>query len=229
MVLRGTRPEPQYEEDGRGYPNESSLFGGLSLMEQFLTYLSQPVATLLAGVLAAAVTVVLGYMLGRRQTVHDRLYEERAKVVATLFKRFETVQRDFALLVSPIDVGDISKKERAAVAVESFNELQAYYRSNSIWLSRGTSKRVDSFIYKYRKTFADFQESFETEDSTFPNRQQWSNIWKRFEQEAPDVRKRLEVEFRAVLGYRVARLYHLWLNTRLLLRGRRRSRDGSQE
>ena len=121
------------------------------MLEQLLTYLSQPVATLLTGVLGAVITVFLGFLVGRRKTVHDRLYEERAKVVASLFERFEIVDQRFASLVNPVDYeGEPDKKGKAKLAAESFNELQAYYRRNSIWLSRGTSGRVKSFVDKYR-------------------------------------------------------------------------------
>ena len=178
------------------------------LLEELLSYLQQPVATLLAPTIAA----VLGVWFGRRKTVHDRLYEERAKVVAALFERYETVDQRFASLVHPMDLsGEPDKNEKAVLAAKSFNELQDYYRRKSIWLSRGTSDRVRSFIDRYRQTFHDFQE-----DSPYHNPEIWIQVWQRFEKESPEIRERLETEFRAALGYRGARLRRMWLNTRPL-------------
>ena len=172
-------------------------------MEQLLTNLSQPVVSTL---FVAVVTVFLSYLAGRRKTVHDRLYEERAKVVASLFKHFQDVKQRFASLVSPIDYGgEPDKDEKAKLAAESFDEFQTYYRHNYIWLSRGVSGRVENFMNKYRQTFLDFDH----EDLA-----KWNEVWKRFEKESPEITVRLEIEFRAALGHRGARLHRFWLDIR---------------
>jgi len=175
-------------------------------VEQLLTDLAQPVATLATGI----VTVVLGYLLGRRKTVHDRLYEERAKVVASLFERFETVDQRFFSLVHPYDSGgEPDKKEKAKLAAESFNELQTYYRHNSIWLSRGASGKVKNFLEQYRKTFQEFRDRVDVVE--------WKQVWTRFEKESPEIRERLEIEFRAALGYRGAKIHRFRLDIRTRL------------
>jgi len=186
------------------------------VLEHLLTYLSQPVATLLAGILAAVTTVLLGFVVGRRKTVHDRLYEEQAKVVAALFERFETLDKRIYDLVHPYDVGKTTKLQKATEAARSFNDLQFYYRSKSIWFSRGTSRRVEHFIGRYRQTFQDFSQELGRENP-HPDAQKWLEVWTRFEKESPEIRDRLETEFRAALGYRTARLRRVGLNTRPLL------------
>ena len=67
------------------------------MLGQVLPY-TQPLATMLA----AFITVVVGFLVGRRKTVHDRLYEDRAKVVAALFERFVNVDQRFNSLVNPL-------------------------------------------------------------------------------------------------------------------------------
>ena len=185
------------------------------MLENLLTYLTQPVATLFGPV----ITVVLGFLVGRRKTVHDRLYEERAKVVASLFERFESVDQRFYSLIKPYDqAGEPNKREKAKLAVESFNELQSYYRCNSIWLSRGTSSRVKSFVDEYRQVFKDY----DTEDI-----QKWLDVWKSFEKESPEIKERLETEFRAALGYRGATVHRFWVaSQRQLPRWFRRRQRG---
>ncbi len=169
-------------------------------------YLS-PAATLLA--------VVLAYVFGRRQTEHERLYTRRAEVIAALFERFEDMDQRLHSLVSVFDeAGGPDKKEKARLAAESFNDLQRYYRSNSIWLSRGTSSRFNDFLQRYRATINDFVIKVVTnEDRHRALVEEWDAIWQRFQKESPEIRDTLETEFRAALGDRRAKMALLkrWL------------------
>jgi hypothetical protein len=90
-----------------------------------------------------ALGAVLAYMFGRWQAEHQRLYEERARVIADLFSRFEDVDQKFDSLFHWIDLaGEPDKREKASLAAQSFNELRGYYRRNSICLPPRTSARV---------------------------------------------------------------------------------------
>jgi hypothetical protein len=171
------------------------------------------IANYVGGAATLALPAVLAYFFGRRKKEHERLYEQKARVIADLFDRYEKVDQRFHSLVSPIDwAGEPSKQEKARMAAESFNELNSYFRSNSIWLSRQTSLQVQEFLQRYRKTFHDFRGT----DPNYPYMpDEWPAIWKRFEKESPEIRAALEEEFRASLGDVRAKLSRLQRRRRL--------------
>jgi len=81
------------------------------------------------------VTSVVGYFFGKRQTEQQRIIEERAKVLSDLFKRYVDLEEQVYLLVQILDLsGEPDRKEKYRRAAESFNNLLAYHRRNSIWL-----------------------------------------------------------------------------------------------
>jgi hypothetical protein len=172
----------------------------------------QPYLPLIAVLLAAS----LAYVFGRWKTVHDRLYERRADVIAAIFERFETLDQQVASMLSPRDyAGEPSKDEKAQLAVDSFNDLQKHYRSNSIWLSRGTSRVVDGFLIKYRKTIEDFvrvQRRVSRESDEPKDLEGWIKTWTSFRKESPEIKDRLDTEFRAVFGDHRARVRRFYLN-----------------
>jgi hypothetical protein len=162
----------------------------------------------------------LAYVFGRRQTEHERLYTRRAEVIAELFERYEDLDVRVYELLHPVDfAGEPDKREKAKLATETFNELQAYYRRHSIWLSRRTSRQMQSFIARYRVPVRDFPRWYE--DRRDPNvpaedrsSQKWVAMWKQFEQTSPELRDALEEEFRAALGDRRAKIARLWRSLR---------------
>jgi hypothetical protein len=118
------------------------------LLEQLPNYLT-PAATILA--------VIFAYVFGRLETQHERLYTRRAEVIAELFELYEDLDVRVYELLHPDDyAGEPNKLEKAKRATETFNELQAYYRRNSIWLSRRTSRQMQDFIAQYRVPVRDF-------------------------------------------------------------------------
>ena len=162
------------------------------MLEQ-LSGLLSPLATVLA--------VVLAYFLGKRQTINERLYTQRAEVIAELFKRFEDLDQRVSSLVSPFGTTeDPGKREEAKLVVESFNNLQNYYRSNSIWLPRKTSYLFNQFLTRYRQTINDFViKVIINEDRHSALVKEWDEVQQRFDKESPDIREALEVDFRAII------------------------------
>jgi hypothetical protein len=76
------------------------------LLAQLPDYLT-PAATVLA--------VILAYVLGRRQTEHERLYTRRAEVIAALFERYEDLNSQvYDLLYPGAYVGGEPKKLTAS-------------------------------------------------------------------------------------------------------------------
>jgi hypothetical protein len=92
------------------------------------------------------------------------------------------------------------------LAAESFNELLAYHRRNSLRLSRGASKQMSAIKERHRKSITDFRGT----NPDYPySPDDWLQIWQRFDKESPEMREILEDEFRASLGDTRAKLSRL--------------------
>jgi hypothetical protein len=154
------------------------------------------------------------------QTQHERLYTRRAEVIAELFELYEDLDVRVYELLHPDDyAGEPNKLEKAKRATETFNELQAYYRRNSIWHSRRTSRQMQDFIAQYRVPVRDFPRWYQDrKDPDVPAEdrsiKKWEAMWKQFEQTSPELRDALEEEFRAALGDRHAKIARLWRSLR---------------
>ena len=152
-------------------------------------------------VVVTVLGAVLVYLFGRWQAEHERLYERRAQVIADLFGRFEDVDQKFYSLFHWYDPGgDPDKPEKARLAAASFNELQGYYRRNSIWLPPRTSNQFSDFLARYRKPFNEFTFAVIRRGDGPGDVEKWNDVWTAFEKESPEIRQLLETEFRAALG-----------------------------
>jgi hypothetical protein len=161
---------------------------------------------LVVGFVSAVVSAVLGYVVGQRQAEQQRIIEERARVISDLFKRYVDLdERVYSLVQIYERPEEPVREEKYKLAAESFNELLAYHRRNSIWLTRPTARYVDRyvdrFIERYRESFRPFAKGRGHLDH-----RRWLEAWQRFKGESPKLRETLEEEFRAALGYRRAKL-----------------------
>jgi len=103
------------------------------------------------------------------------------------------------------------KKEKAKLAGESFNDMQSYYRRNSIWLSGETNELVGDFLDRYKRMINDFVIRVVTnEDRHGALVNEWGEVWKRYEKESPEIREKLEEEFRIAIGERRASRARTW-------------------
>ncbi len=166
----------------------------------------------MATAIAAVLVAILAYFLGKRQTVDERLYTKRSEVIAALFERFEDMDQKVWSLVKPFEFGsEPDKKEKAKLAGESFNDMQSYYRRNSIWLSGETNELVGDFLDRYKRMINDFVIRVVTnEDRHGALVNEWGEVWKRYEKESPEIREKLEEEFRIAIGERRASRARTW-------------------
>jgi hypothetical protein len=163
---------------------------------------------LLETLLVVLVTSVDSYYAGHWQTEQQRIVEERAKVLSELFKLYVNLQEQVFLLVEPVELpGEPDRKTKYSNAVESFNELLAYHRRNTIWLSRPTAQGVDRFLERYREYFMPFGPFREEEVGRTDTAEEWLDVRDSFQKESPKLRAALEEEFRAALGNYRAKLW----------------------
>ena len=144
---------------------------------------------------------VLVYLFGRWQGEHQLLYQRRAEVIDELFDRFEDVDQQFYSLFHWYDAGgEPDKPEKAKLAAKSFNDLQGYYRRNTIWLPVRVSNKFNAFLARYRGPFNEFTSAVISQDHQLGRVEKWVEVWTAFEKDSPEIRQTLETEFRAALG-----------------------------
>jgi hypothetical protein len=144
---------------------------------------------------------VLVYLFGRWQGEHQLLYQRRAEVMGELFNRFEDVDQQFYSLFHWYDAGgEPGKPQKAKLAAKSFNDLQGYYRRNSIWLPLRVSNQFSDFLARYREPFNEFTSAVISQGHQPGRVEKWVEVWTAFEKDSPEVRQTLETEFRAALG-----------------------------
>src|SRR5215203_6176985 len=117
---------------------------------------------------------VLVYLFGRWQGEHQLLYQRRAEVIDKLFDRFEDVDQKFYTLFNRYDAGgEPDKPQKARLAAESFNDLQGYYRRNSIWLPLRASNQFSDFLARYRGPFNEFTDAVILQDHQPERIEKW--------------------------------------------------------
>jgi len=158
-------------------------------------------------VVVTVVGAVLLFLFGRWQAEHERLYERRAEVIARLFECVEDLdQKCFSLFHWLDSGGEPDKPQKAKLAADSFNEMQGYYRRNSIWLTPRTSAQVNDFLNRYKKSMSEFNYEVIGRQHQLGEVEKWHEIWTSYQKESPEIRQTLETEFRAALGSWRARL-----------------------
>jgi hypothetical protein len=124
-------------------------------------------------------------------------------VIAELFRHLEAVDRRFHTLFAPLRGGDPDDANKAA---ESYNDLQAYYRRNSIWLPLRASKQCGDFLARYRDPLIEFTYEVIHQEQAAGRLRKWNEVWTNFRTDSPKIRQALETEFRAALGSYRAKL-----------------------
>lgn len=152
-------------------------------------------------VTAALITVIVGgpiaYFLGNRRLRYERLYERRAEVIAQLSEHLFLMQRSLLVWTNPFQSSDVDRDEQRREASEAFNNLIAYFRSNSIWLDRRTCDKIESLIstaHDAAYTYAD-----ELNERGYPRDKVGRDASLRLRSELGALRGELEDEFRAIL------------------------------
>jgi hypothetical protein len=153
--------------------------------------------------LVPLLTLVVGYFVGKLQAEQQRIIEERSRVISELFKLYVNLDERVHSLVEfyeeyPEGSPEEDRRKKYLRAAQSFNELLAYHRRNTIWLSRSTARYMDRFIERYREDFRPFRG--DEREVGFAKPQEWVDAWRRFEKESPQLRLALEDEFRGVRG-----------------------------
>jgi hypothetical protein len=108
--------------------------------------------------LVAAVVGLGGYFLGYRRIRYERLYEQRALVIAELSRLFWQVRahaiQGTDIFSYPAHQDQVQLRNEAANAL---SDLLNYAYSNAIWLDPKTLQKLETFLQDITDVLTDFQ------------------------------------------------------------------------
>lgn len=159
--------------------------------------------------LVPLLAVFFAYVLGKRQAEHQvratRTYDERARVVADLYKRVVETETNLKQYAFPFGTGSQEQRE---VAAARFTELWNCYHANSIWLNRRACDTLESFLDEASQLFSDMhaltdsnltRREFNLPEDASARRELRNATARRAVAEIPAIRKQLRDEFKELL------------------------------
>jgi hypothetical protein len=179
--------------------------------------------------IAAVVGGPIGYILGTRQARFERLYEQRALVIARLSELLFVLESDLVDRSSPYKLGKtdrfvmdsdltdwsspfhidpLDRDEQRKKTAATWQELAVYYRSNAVWLDRATCDTIDSFLKTTLSLTQDYENSLESFENSLDERghppsprseAEVRDAALRLINAIPPLRRDLEEDFRSIL------------------------------
>jgi len=148
------------------------------------------------------------------QTRFAKLHEERAKIIAELYKKLTRVE--YSLLFSsqgihlradlelPRDIAVDESKRLFESALKRVSEFQEYFDENRVFLSKPLCVKIENMAEKFSATLADLEQTFEpTPPGTEGPGPAIMAVWraaKKVRVIIPSVKQDIEQEFRSLLG-----------------------------
>jgi hypothetical protein len=147
----------------------------------------------------ARLTADLQVTAARERTKFDLLHQRRAEVVAKVYALLARTHHAARHFARPMEWStEPSKQEKFDTLAKVGNELGACFNENRIFFPETTCDQLDSLYRKILLTTQTMMDDLNSDDGR--GTQSWSNAWKAVDQEVPPMLKRLETEFRAILG-----------------------------
>ena len=135
------------------------------------------------------------------QVRFSNLHEKRALVISKLFELISEAHQLTRSFTSPLGfVGQDKKKEFDAALKKSF-ELSDFADKNKIYFPEDICSDIEELVLSIRKPTIEFGIAVHREEE-FKNRKEdaWTKAWQAIDEKVPPIRKKLESEFRKILG-----------------------------
>jgi hypothetical protein len=113
------------------------------------------VAPLLAAALTVVVGTLLGYIVGNRRLKYERILERRAEVIAEMTKMMASLQRSLDKM-SRTGIDAEERRENRAQASQTLAELGEYFARNEVWLSRETCRKIEDLFFTLGMSLEDY-------------------------------------------------------------------------
>jgi len=135
----------------------------------------------------------------------SKLHEKRAEVLASLYKLLVESIWLTRSLASPAEwVGEPSKNEKYADAMNKLGEFFRFFDQHRIYIPENLCPLIDDFIDKLRSPSIELGVYFRIErpnERTLKEKQEaWDRAWDSAKNDVPKTRQELEREFRTILG-----------------------------
>src|SRR5215217_1394034 len=138
-----------------------------------------------------------GYLWGNRRLKHERLYQRRAEVLSRLGELLYEVQHGFVTFTSPLQSGEVDRKEQMEQANRAFFELVHYFYSNEMWLEEDTCLKIEKFTQFAYVKMGEYVDDLN--ERGYPQSAEGLEIGNRIKSEIQPLRRELINEFRAIV------------------------------
>jgi hypothetical protein len=175
--------------------------GLLTLAAQGTPGVSQQVATLIAALITGTIALTVGilaYIFGRMQKEHEvqfsRVHEQRAKIVADLYKVLYDIQKgiDKWKQYTLMEGAKVAEQRKTFLAIAKLiDKFADCYCKEDFWISDGTRRKLDGFYGRASDIW---------NESAIDNPEADEEIIDARRSELDDLRRILKAEFREVLG-----------------------------
>lgn len=133
----------------------------------------------------------------------EKLHSERADVVKELHKKIVDAYDKFSDYANPLQQvggGIPTKEEKAHLAANSLNELNKYFRQNSIFLDESLEKDVKGLMDQFNSTWRSYQSALDLRSSGIPNVDTWGKTWNELQEIVPVTTELIKKQFRKIIG-----------------------------
>jgi hypothetical protein len=140
------------------------------------------------------------------RVVFDKLYEKRVEAIFRLAELFDVFRNSMTRLTSPLGYqGDPTKEEQMEEAREAGNEFLNYYYRHQILFEESTCVLLDEVAKVHHKAYRGM--SLYTYGKASPNydpAEKWIEADDVMSKEVPPLIKRMQAEFRRIIGVPIA-------------------------
>tara|TARA_B100000787_G_scaffold72483_1_gene53326 strand:+ start:253 stop:828 length:576 start_codon:yes stop_codon:yes gene_type:complete len=145
------------------------------------------------------------------QSKQTSLHNKRLEIIEELYNKLVELNSAMAILTSPLKQtsGDFKEYEKKLTenASTSYNSFNSFYQKNKIYFKENTNEIIDEILNSFHTAFWDYNQfNFYKEagvtntDDIIKSREKMRDSYTSVKDEIPKVRKKLEDEFRKLLG-----------------------------
>ena len=149
---------------------------------------------------------VFMHKLKLEEAQHSKLYDKRGQVIEELYKRLDTLYTELDLLVKPIRMKKLSRKDSLNRVHKAGERFEEYFHQHKIYFSKDVSKLLEEIHKKLLLAMLDYDaypqndERDESREQRKTRREGWLRAWSAMKATIPPIKEKLEDEFRAILG-----------------------------
>ncbi|MHA4410656.1 hypothetical protein ACX163_05205 [Bacillus cereus] len=147
-------------------------------------------------------------LTNKHQIIFNKLHEERAVTIKELYSKFVKLEKKMRSLTSLFQgAWENTMEQKSKDALDSYWDFLDFYSVNRIYFSEDICKIIDNIEGEFKNILHNIQ-VYELDrnelDSDIKVRHEQINVWKanwdRVKKEIPDLKNKIEIEFRKLLG-----------------------------